>query len=609
MYKLIVKDRKYTEWEVVSFLNDQNILPVIFNPIESKLFHEDVFSFQENTLNCLKSPVREKPFFTGVLVLTGNKTYGRRKNQVTMKTDKMLYKCVPNDPFLPSFLIPYEIKQMGFSKLFTNLYVTFKYDHWEEKHPYGTLLQVIGQVNDLPAFYEYQLYSKGLHTSINKFEKDTTKAVQKTCENNEDLFKKIREKYSLEDRTKNTNVFTIDPEGSIDFDDAFSIQLLTNKENKEEKDNLNVDRTSVLLSIYISNVSLVLDTLELWESFAQRISTIYLPDKKRSMLPSLLGDHLCSLREKTTRVAFTMDVYIDIFEQKGDTNPEIQVQKIEFKNSLIEVKKNYIYEEPNLLNNLNYLLLLDTVRRLSKEPNYTYIPTINDSHDVIAFLMIWMNHECSKDFLAFNNGIFRSATSSSESPKVSPIVVEKKSAVFNESVCLFTLYAGKYINGEQISSKQELRHDSLNLDTYLHITSPIRRLVDLLNLIKIQENRKMVCLSSRGQIFYQRWINQMDFVNDNTKKIRKVQNQCTLLELITNQPTSLEKKYDGIVFHRKEKGLGMYSYEVTLPELKIFSKIVTSNLLDEYSSHLFQIYVFQDEESFQKKIRLQLLEI
>ena len=609
MYKLIVKDRKYTEWEVVSFLNDQNILPVIFNPIESKLFHEDVFSFQENTLNCLKSPVREKPFFTGVLVLTGNKTYGRRKNQVTMKTDKMLYKCVPNDPFLPSFLIPYEIKQMGFSKLFTNLYVTFKYDHWEEKHPYGTLLQVIGQVNDLPAFYEYQLYSKGLHTSINKFEKDTTKAVQKTCENNEDLFKKIREKYSLEDRTKNTNVFTIDPEGSIDFDDAFSIQLLTNKENKEEKDNLNVDRTSVLLSIYISNVSLVLDTLELWESFAQRISTIYLPDKKRSMLPSLLGDHLCSLREKTTRVAFTMDVYIDIFEQKGDTNPEIQVQKIEFKNSLIEVKKNYIYEEPNLLNNLNYLLLLDTVRRLSKEPNYTYIPTINDSHDVIAFLMIWMNHECSKDFLAFNNGIFRSATSSSESPKVSPIVVEKKSAVFNESVCLFTLYAGKYINGEQISSKQELRHDSLNLDTYLHITSPIRRLVDLLNLIKIQENRKMVCLSSRGQIFYQRWINQMDFVNDNTKKIRKVQNQCTLLELITNHPTSLEKKYDGIVFHRKEKGLGMYSYEVTLPELKIFSKIVTSNLLDEYSSHLFQIYVFQDEESFQKKIRLQLLEI
>jgi exoribonuclease R len=609
MYKLIVKDRKYTGWEVVSFLNDQNILPVIFNPIESKLFHEDVFSLQENSLNCLKSPVREKPFFTGVLVLTGNKTYGRRKNQVTMKTDKMLYKCVPNDPFLPCFLIPYEIKQMGFSKLFTNLYVTFKYDHWEEKHPYGTLLQVIGQVNDLPAFYEYQLYSKGLHTSINKFEKDTTKALQKTCENNEDLFKKIREKYSLEDRTKNTNVFTIDPEGSIDFDDAFSIQLLTNKENKEEKDNLNVDRTSVLLSIYISNVSLVLDTLELWESFAQRISTIYLPDKKRSMLPSLLGDHLCSLREKTTRVAFTMDVSIDIFEQKGNTNPEIQVQKIEFKNTLIEVKKNYIYEEPSLLKNLNYLLLLDTVRRLSKEPTYNYIPTINDSHDVIAFLMIWMNHECSKDFLAFNNGIFRSATSSSDSPKVPPIIVEKKSAVFNESIALFTLYAGKYINGEQISSKQELRHDSLNLDTYVHITSPIRRIVDLLNLIKIQENRKMVCLSSRVQIFYQRWINQIDFVNDNTKKIRKVQNQCTLLELITNQPISLEKKYDGIVFHRKEKGLGMYSYEVTLPELKIFSKIVTSKLLDEYSSHLFQIYVFQDEESFQKKIRLQLLEI
>ena len=44
---------------------------------------------------------------------------------------------------LPSFLVPYEIKNMGFSKVLTNLYVTINYDNWEEKHPRAKLDNVI----------------------------------------------------------------------------------------------------------------------------------------------------------------------------------------------------------------------------------------------------------------------------------------------------------------------------------------------------------------------------------------------------------------------------------------------------------------------------------
>ena len=53
-----------------------------------------------------------------------------------------------------------------------------------------------------------------------------------------------------------------------------------------------------------------MDVLNLWDSFSQRISTIYLPDRKRPMLPTILSDCLCSLQEKTTRIAFTMDIFI-----------------------------------------------------------------------------------------------------------------------------------------------------------------------------------------------------------------------------------------------------------------------------------------------------------
>ena len=41
----------------------------------------------------------------------------------------------------------------------------------------------------------------------------------------------------------------------------------------------------------------------------------------------------------------------------------------------------------------------------------------------------------------------------------------------------------------------ELRHDMLEMDAYIHITSPIRRLVDLLNMIQIQHNIGLRCLS------------------------------------------------------------------------------------------------------------------
>ena len=74
--------------------------------------------------------------------------------------------------------------------------------------------------------------------------------------------------------------------------------------------------------------------LSLWESFSERVSTIYLPDRKRPMLPTILSENLCSLVEKTDKLAFTMDLYI-----KDD-----RIEKVEYCNTRINVRKNYHYE-------------------------------------------------------------------------------------------------------------------------------------------------------------------------------------------------------------------------------------------------------------------------
>ena len=128
IYKIYVNDRSYTSWEIFDTANFNKIILDIV-PIESKLFSNDAFTFDYNkNVSLLHSSIRSGPPMPGVLVLAGNKTYGRQnkmkegqtytKKRSDMVGGKLLYKCIPDDMRLPSFLVPYEIKNMGFSKVF-----------------------------------------------------------------------------------------------------------------------------------------------------------------------------------------------------------------------------------------------------------------------------------------------------------------------------------------------------------------------------------------------------------------------------------------------------------------------------------------------------------
>ena len=170
----------------------------------------------------------------------------------------------------------------------------FEFKNWDSKHPRGSIVQTIGDVNQLDNFYEYQLYCKSLYASIQNFNKATMRILKKKTEI--EFIDQIRRNYKVEDRCQ-WDIISIDPATSKDFDDAFGIRELG--DNK------------MCLSIYISNVSFWMDTLNLWCSFSQRIATIYLPDRKRPMLPTILSDALCSLQEGRIRFAFTLDIIVD----------------------------------------------------------------------------------------------------------------------------------------------------------------------------------------------------------------------------------------------------------------------------------------------------------
>ena len=558
-------DRNYESWTLYHASSLKQLDKSIYNvnPIKDKLLNQDIIKVDDdgNVAEILHSSNREMKIIPGVMVF--DKMYGKIKN-------KILYKVVPDDRRLPVFLVPVKQKRLGFGKKQEKNYVIFKYNNWYGKHPQGEMVHTIGNVKELSNFYEYQLYCKSLNATIQDFTRKAKNSLREYSD--QELTDKILNttRFNIEDR-RDWDIISIDPETSKDYDDAFGITILPDR--------------SEMLSIYISNVSVWMEFLGLWDSFTERISTIYLPDRKRPMLPTILSDMLCSLQENQTRFAFTCDVIIK--------NKEIK--EYSFKNTAIRVKKNYFYEDDSLKSDAVYCRTINILYTLNKDKKFKLCDKLTDSHDTIMFLMILMNYLSAKEFEKHKNGIFRSIkvdyNSGIDTLEI-PGNVKKFLMSWNST-------GGQYLKFENYTG-----HDILKLDAYVHITSPIRRLVDMLNMIQLQNNLGIMYMSSDSKQFLEYWMSNdmINYINTTMRAIRKVQTQCDLLERCTTNPAIMDRKYEGYVFDRVTRNDGLYQYLVYIPELKLLNKYTSRLDHINYSKQHYKLYLFEDEDTFKKKI-------
>tara|TARA_R110001592_G_scaffold158951_3_gene390140 strand:- start:7974 stop:9665 length:1692 start_codon:yes stop_codon:yes gene_type:complete len=560
LYKLRVPNRQDACFGVVNAytLTDEPI-PVGFNPFNHKMFNQDIFTFNDGVVDIVHSSARCMKVIPGVLALENSQTYGRVK-------DKFLYKCIPDDKRLPIFLVPYKIK-LGFNKNIKNKYVVFEFRNWENKHPLGSLTQTLGDVDSLEYFYEYQLYCKSLYASIQNINKKTMRKLkEKTEEQYIDMIIKNRD---LRDYRESRNIFSIDPEKSKDFDDAFDIEELVDGKKR--------------ISVYISNVSFWMDAMDLWDSFSNRISTIYLPDRKRPMLPTVLSDALCSLTEGDTRFALELELIVEDFK----------VVDYKFYNSIIKLKKNLRYDTEEQENFPDYKELFKTISVMNRKKKYT--DSIDTSHDVVAYLMILMNYLSAKELIKLKCGVFRSAKFNETfvPPEGLPKGVKKFLKNWNSQ-------GGKY-------SKDVGDHDMLELDAYVHITSPIRRLVDLLNMITLQDKLGWK-MSIKSKEFYERWTSDssIEYINTTMRSIRRVQNDCSMLKICMDDPTVQETVYDGYIFDKIVRNDALYQYMVYLPEINMTNRFTSRYNKENLTQQKFKIYVFTDQHSLKRKIRVEV---
>jgi exoribonuclease R len=602
-YKLLVQDKSYFTYKFLNTDTNEDVPIDLFpglDPLREKMFSKDVFSYdiekptQKHSI--VYSHIKSGINIAGVLILENNKTFGRTANK-----KRLLYKCIPDDKHLPIFLIPYDLP-VGFSKTFVNKYVLFKYESWNNVHPQGILVDTLGDVNDPTIFYEYQLYCKSLHVSLAKFTNKAKEQIPR-LETEKTKIQSILQNpdFSIEDRRMTHRVFTIDPKNSADFDDGFSIY--------EDP------ATGIItLSIYIANVFFWLETLGLWESFSSRVATIYLPDRKRPMLPTILSDNLCSLQEDQTRFTFTMDLFwkkreIDTINNISNIN-EYELIDTKFTNTVINVFKNYRYEESDLLYNCpDYSRLFEFTQIMDK--------SCTDSHDIVTFWMTFMNKTCGEVAASKGIGIFRSAIYKNKlvyeetERTLSDISNISISPDCKRVITTWNNTAGQYVVFDKNPEKNiSTEHEVMKTKSYIHITSPIRRLVDLLNMYWLSRELGLLkTVSAESCEFFQSWISKIDYINESMRAIRKIQTDCEMIHRCYTSPHILDSVYEGTVFGKLVKNDGAILYMVYLDSIGILSRMTIHTDIPNYSRGRFKIFLFEDEDRMRKKIRLHLVEV
>jgi len=302
-------------------------------------------------------------------------------------------------------------------------------------------------------------------------------------------------------------------------------------------DGLSIDNEKI--SVYISLVPYIIDKLDLWDCFTKRISNIYMPDKRHNMLPSVIST-LCSLNENLERACLVLDFYFT-----GLT--ELSVCKV-------RVAKNFSYDETSLKEYEDYKRILA-------------LSSCENSHELVQFYMIKFNAYCAS---LSKKGIFTVSVKPNEVPHH-----------------LLPVYYKQY-------SRYEYTGD------YLQITSPIRRLVDIINMYHLCEQQNLVEFKG-GTSFCEKWYKSIDFLNDSLRRVRKAQNQSKMLDISIKE----QNKTFGAILFEKESDVNdkLFKYKIYVPELKLTSTVKTEMEFDNFIEREVKLYVFQDEKRLKKKIK------
>lgn len=292
------------------------------------------------------------------------------------------------------------------------------------------------------------------------------------------------------------NTITIDGAKTNLFDDAFYILELPNGNYK--------------LYIHIVDIpSYIKKTSNINSEAYLRGETLYLQDCNVPMIPDEITTFMCSLNKKSIKNAITYEINLDSnFDFIGNNI----LDYLKIYKSLICIKENYSYQWADRLikdendNNIlfNAYLITDKLKRenASKEIyrniqnrldrlNYSVEPkesTLNNlSASIIQELMILVNHLTAEYFtqidmpFMYRNSKRLSKEELNDKLKMYYDYINSNNLHLNELNCSNVRNIADILSRTAYYSIDNEGHFGLNMNTYSHSSSPMRRYADIIS--------------------------------------------------------------------------------------------------------------------------------
>ena len=345
MNKLIISRPSYKECNINNVVIDSQII------IKNKCFHQD----ELNDDFSVSMSKRDDFLIGGVIKLRNTYTFGNNDKGVEM------FEFIPINWRYPRFLVPTNIKKnlIKNKDKVLDQFVVVRYKEWKSKLPIGYIDKHLGNVENLVAQYEILFYyyptmpivkPKMMEGGLADYKEPTQITIEDGC---------------------GDEIYSVDPEGCIDIDDAISYDF----KNKR-------------IGIHIADVAEILK-----EYKHDRYSTVYAPHKNIHMIPDEIATEMASLREGKIKNVITC--WID----------DAEGSDYSFETNNIIIKKNLTYDQAEKLKETNESLkiLYEKSIELGKKIGIEVI----DTHKMVEVFMVLYNKNITEYLEGQNGMIFR----------------------------------------------------------------------------------------------------------------------------------------------------------------------------------------------------------
>ncbi len=368
------------------------------------------------------------------------------------------------------------------------------------------------------------------------------------------------------------SLMTIDGQGTLDFDDAISIE--------ETND-------AFRLGVHIADVGHFIKKYDVVDQEASvRGSSTYMPDQKISMLPSVLAEGLCSLKAGELRPAISIMI---------DLSPQAEVVSTEILQSLIKVKHQLTYYDVNsAVDEIPQMHILQDIakkyrqKRLDEGAIQITVPEIsiwvNENQDVSVNQV---NRESPgrmlvSELMIMANWLMANHLKERQLPAIFRSQREPRERLYKNSAgTLYQNWMQRRLLSRFILNTKPNWHSGLGLDAYITATSPIRKYSDLINQRQIRASLGLETAYSSDQI--SDIINSLELPMSLVGRLQYTRHRYWLLKYLENQ---IGQKEEAIVLHKARR-----KYQILLTQYMLECDLPISSGIELKPEDLIQVTI------------------